>query len=504
MNSYPDQGNRRPSTNTSVRSSKYTDNGFTCPRVRCHCEAANREEQDPTDSVSLEGSQSRRRRAEYFHRPAVLGPYSGTRIWDESPYPYFHYEKLSEAEYCEQCQFCWALSRWCGRLPGSEVEKPPMSSQQNISTAGFTGTQKKIPFPNATWVREPLMVNAARVFDDNFLQREREQFVPTVFSHTLTSQSLKDLPARNITFLREERNLSLESIRPCRTLPQTPAKDCQRFRFCKDIRGARRDTWAFEEGSLVIGIHPSFVDLNQQLIQEDEFELRYGEVYIICRMFADKWALCARLRMSDTIMPVKNSDLVDHGFENIKFLPLCAVTLAANFASFDRRWSEYRMRCPYSSTFPSGGLRVTPPLRCDSLLASIEVAACNFGSLHVPWIVFHLCKPRIPLPPKTEYVPYHPPKGGIGRLIDNTINGRNTLGRMWRTIVPCEASQSRSPSDNPEIYLEKELDLLEDDISSVYEPDPTHEEQLSSFNIRSPMKKRKSIRQLFFGSRRYK
>jgi hypothetical protein len=306
--------------------------------------------------------------------------------------------------------------------------------------------------------------------------------------------------------LREEKNPSLESIRPCRTLPQTPAKDCQRLRFCKDIRGAQRDTWAFEEGSLVIGIHPSFVDLNQQLIQEDEFELRYGEVYVICRMFADKWALCARLRMSDTIMPVRHSDLVDYGFENIKFLPLCAVTLAANFASFDRRWSEYRMLCPYSNSFPSGGLRVTPPIRCDSVLASVEIAACNFASLHVPWLVFHLCKPRIPLPPKTEHVPSHPPKRGIGRLIDNTVNGRNTLGRMWRTIVPCEASESQGSSDNHELYLDKEVDFLEDDISSVYqdEPEPVQEEPSKDFNLRSPMKKRKSIRQLFFGSRRYK
>lgn len=210
--------------------------------------------------------------------------------------------------------------------------------------------------------------------------------------------------------------------------------------------------------------------------------------------------------MSDTIMPVRHSDLVDHGFENIKFLPLCAVTLAANFAAFDRRWSEHRMRCPYSSSFPSGGLRVTPPMRCDSILASIDIAACNFGSLHVPWLVFHLCKPRIPLPPKTEYVPFHPPKRGIGRLIDNTVNGRNTLGRMWRTVVPCGASKSQSPSDNPELYLEKEIDFLEDDTSSVYKysPDPAQEEQPSDFNIKSPMKKRKSIRQLFFGSRRYK
>lgn len=314
--------------------------------------------------------------------------------------------------------------------------------------------------------------------------------------------------------MREEGNLSQENIHPYRTLVQTPAKDCQRLRFCKDIRGARRDTWAFEEGSLVIGIHPSFVDLNQKLIQEDEFELRYGEVYVICQMFADKWALCARLRMSDSIVPVKDSDQVERGFKNIKFLPLCAVTLAANFASFDRRWLEYRLRYPYSSRFPSGGLRVTPPIRCESALASFEIAAKKSGSLHVPNVVFHLCKTRFSLPADTEYIPLqlntediplHQPKSSIGRLIENTVNGRNTLGRMWRSIVPCEVPESQSASGDPEVSLEKELGL-EDESSSNSQccPDPAQKEQSMEFNLRSPVKKRKSIRQLFFGSKRYK
>jgi hypothetical protein len=38
-----------------------------------------------------------------------------------------------------------------------------------------------MPLFNATWVQEPLIVNTARVSNDNLVPREREQFVPAVF-----------------------------------------------------------------------------------------------------------------------------------------------------------------------------------------------------------------------------------------------------------------------------------------------------------------------------------
>ncbi|KAH8693718.1 hypothetical protein BGW36DRAFT_429752 [Talaromyces proteolyticus] len=497
-NFYPDKGS---SISSSIPSSKCAENAFTCTRPRCHCDAANREDPDATETVSLEN----RRHADYFYRPPVLGPLPGFCDSQNSPYADFHYEKLSKAEYCEQCQFCSVLSRWCGR--------PSALDLNCASVVDLNYTKMKLP--NATWVQEPLIVNPAEIYGEN--TNPREPFLPAVFSHTISYPFPQELPVYDVDLSRDEWNRSMESIHNihrCRTMPQRRAEKCQRLRLCKDVRGAKREDWAFEEGSLVIGIHPNFVDLPQQLIAPDEFELRYGEVYVVCRMFPDLWALCARLRMSECILPNRKSDTVGHGVENIKFLPLCAVTLAANFANFDRRYAEYRLRYPYATAFPYGGLRITPPMRQESIEASEEFFEFGYESLHMAGIVFDLCQPRATLPSNTDYAPLNLSIWEkIQELIpfSDAFGKSGTLRRGWRKSIPKETNQSATGSKNasdcpqdlsPNVSLENDIIYTED--KSV-----THREEIDtvkangrsrSLRSRRPVSKRKSVREFFFGT----
>lgn len=262
-----------------------------------------------------------------------------------------------------------------------------------------------------------------------------------------------------------------------------------------------------EEGSLVISVHPSFTDLNQDVVQEDEFQLRHGEVFVVCRLYADMWALCARLRLSEAISPAGCVNIVKDGLENIKFLPLCAVTLAANFGAFERRWVTYRKRYPQSKFFPGGGFCITPPKRSHSLEASRQLRQPSGEHvLSVPRLVFDVCKVHNGVPAGIAYAPYDsidtlptPPSVPDSR---STWGGK-TLKRFWKKLVSNEPSTlrgclPRSPEDSAlqEIsYMQTELSLYQQEL------DMEKKQSLKKpRELKSGVKPRRSIRNLFFGS----
>lgn len=59
-----------------------------------------------------------------------------------------------------------------------------------------------MPLPNATWVQEPLIVNTARVSNDNLVPREREQFVPAVFVSILEHALKSSTDLNSLTLLQ--------------------------------------------------------------------------------------------------------------------------------------------------------------------------------------------------------------------------------------------------------------------------------------------------------------
>ncbi|XHG00768.1 hypothetical protein AWENTII_004189 [Aspergillus wentii] len=125
-----------------------------------------------------------------------------------------------------------------------------------------------------------------------------------------------------------------------RSFRQTKAGLCTRLQSYKDIRLGEGEKWAIQEGSLVVCIDPLYTHLDRKERHPDEFEFATGDFYIVCRLYADLWALCAKVSLA----PHSEShyDGVSDNFDtHFAFLPLCTLTLAANLSAFMKRCSGY-------------------------------------------------------------------------------------------------------------------------------------------------------------------
>ncbi|KAL4810968.1 hypothetical protein BDV18DRAFT_4007 [Aspergillus unguis] len=146
---------------------------------------------------------------------------------------------------------------------------------------------------------------------------------------------------------------------------------CTRLQSYKDIRLGVGEQWAIQEGSLVIGLGREHTLLGNHERQMDEFEVSSGDVYIVCSLYADLWALCAKVS--------SNPSPEDDDHMRVAFLPLCAVTLAPNYSAFIQR----NIRCTeyfgsQEEDCPGNGLPVVPPRRSHSLTASKQIF-CGLG-----------------------------------------------------------------------------------------------------------------------------
>ncbi|KAL1965922.1 hypothetical protein VTN77DRAFT_5055 [Rasamsonia byssochlamydoides] len=520
-NIYPSAETRRDSTHSnSLPSSTYTDDilPFPCVRARCHCELTSRtdDNSDTSESMSFHGSISlRRRHAEYFHRPPVLGPYSrlgsGSRSANDGPYSCFQLDTLAETEYCDQCRFCAYKGQWCGRGPAGKLLGPWPNSHppRSASEVDISCYEKQLKSINATWVQEPLIVGVAKVANDENAS-PREPYPAGVFRSILTA-SRDSLPMDVLFSPKDDRAASQESLRKVRTLPQASAEGCTRLRLYRDIRLGLGETWAIQEGSLVICLQSDYTDLNRDPIPKDEFELVYGDVYVVCRLYADMWALCARLSLDSPVTALsihKETGIPARGFENIKFLPLCAVTLAANFSAFDKRCASYRKRHPNSGIFPSGGLRITPPERSHSLAASREIFQKARPEIQLPSVVFDVCNVS-EVKSGTAWTALD--QTSLNAADGKQLEGRRTLKKMWckfrssdlnRAMDPLPENlclrQSRTPSLDKEICsIQQELTALQKELDATKQVTLTEQRG-------GHVKQRRSIRDFFFRSARPK
>lgn len=250
-------------------------------------------------------------------------------------------------------------------------------------------------------------------------------------------------PSIDEVLYASQQNLSMDSLQQIRTVNQEPAQGSDCLKSFRDVRTTQEERCAIEEGSLVVCIPPSFVNLSQQLIAPDEFELRLGEIFVVCRMFADMWALCARVRNSECVAELDQDELQKS--PNLKFLPLCAVTLASNFSAFTRRCALYRQQHPYSVLFPTGGHLITPPDRLESLEASREYFSRIDGSpIPLPAMVYSICKAPTRLSPGIDYVPleeYSEAEETTQHEADTT-NNQGTLRRFWKKLAAKNADSS--------------------------------------------------------------
>jgi hypothetical protein len=120
-----------------------------------------------------------------------------------------------------------------------------------------------------------------------------------------------------------------------------------------------------QEGSLVIGLDPEYTSLSNHERRSDEFEVSSGDVYVVCSMYADLWALC--VKVSFHIPPT------DDASRRLAFLPLCSITLAPNYSAFTQRCNQCTRNGLHEQKYPGNGLSVNPPQRSHSLNASKQI-----------------------------------------------------------------------------------------------------------------------------------
>lgn len=147
-------------------------------------------------------------------------------------------------------------------------------------------------------------------------------------------------------------------------------ESCPDFRVLHDSEYAVGG-WAIREGSLVIGINPRYVVPTDDVQPLDQLELKEGKLYVVERIHGDLWALVKEFsttRPHNGKTPGPPNQVVRLGF-----VPICAVTLAANYSSFVERCREYEMYPDIRRLTPTNGARISPPVRIESLAASREV-----------------------------------------------------------------------------------------------------------------------------------
>ncbi|PLN82998.1 hypothetical protein BDW42DRAFT_165577 [Aspergillus taichungensis] len=226
---------------------------------------------------------------------------------------------------------------------------------------------------------------------------------------------------------------------PRSILRQTAPKLCTRLRSYKDVRLELGERWAIQEGSLVMCLDPSYTLLDRRETLADEFHMTAGDIYVVCRLYADLWALCAKVCLN---LPEKcATEGMGRNTTSLGFLPLCAVTLAANFSGFARRCYRLYSDDPSQPVHPGNGLPVMPPPRSHSINASkqifqstkpgVSLPNMSLGSLSNPFLEADM--EFVPLDSTLEHVMARfTEKGERLRRLKNRMSGH----KLWNVPKP--------------------------------------------------------------------
>ncbi|KAE8404229.1 hypothetical protein BDV37DRAFT_116752 [Aspergillus pseudonomiae] len=234
----------------------------------------------------------------------------------------------------------------------------------------------------------------------------------------------------------------LSSDEPLRNIPssgcsyrQVKPGLCTRLKFQKDIRLDAGERWALQEGSLVICIDPTYTLLDHER-RSDEFEIVEGDVYVVCRIYADLWALCVKASFIPSCEP---SPGITNDSIRLGFLPLCAVTLAANFSAFSRRCSWLARTDADESMYPGNGLPVMPPSRSHSLTASKQIFKGNKHHLMLPGIAYDTFQ-NTSLSSDSDFIPLDSTleqvlsRVGSQKRRPVRSEGRFSLHKIWNNV----------------------------------------------------------------------
>ncbi|WEW59294.1 hypothetical protein PRK78_004763 [Emydomyces testavorans] len=173
----------------------------------------------------------------------------------------------------------------------------------------------------------------------------------------------------------------------------TDHPDGERYLECyRDIRSSSSsgNGFAIRSGSRVICVGDTApCDEDEQ--RHDSFDIEFGEVYLVLRLYSDLWASCIKIDAEKPVHPTSPS----HGhvprysrttwptsYDAIKFLPLCCVTIEANFARY-LRYHPVHGNSKLPITDPTKGQIVIPPKRNDSLAAGDNLSH-DAGGILIP------------------------------------------------------------------------------------------------------------------------
>ncbi|PYI06550.1 hypothetical protein BO78DRAFT_368425 [Aspergillus sclerotiicarbonarius CBS 121057] len=187
--------------------------------------------------------------------------------------------------------------------------------------------------------------------------------------------------------------LVISSAKPCPTrvllqssLYQNGMGPAARLQYYKDIRLGLDEKWAIHEGSLVICVDPAYTLSDHGQPRSDEFELVSGDIFVVCRLYADLWALCANASSAPPERPFGETTAIEP--MRLAFVPLCAVTLAANFSAFNQRCITYACCETNEPRYPGNGLPVMPPPRSYSLSDGKQIYRGNRRHIAFPEVVY--------------------------------------------------------------------------------------------------------------------
>lgn len=381
----------------------------------------------------------------YFPRPPVWYPRDGTPVSTARPRAIWEDHSCDTSDCSEggrQMVSCPSCNRGVEiYTDGDIVRKSPDGSgeEPNPSTGDL--------IREATAAAASARVDAGSGVDDT--HSEGPSFVNALNSKFNVSKETSDGQYMTEKYnsasdddgqQSSEENLSNKPRGPFR---QTKPGLCTRLQLYKDVRLERGEKWAIQEGALVVCIDPSYTRLDRNQGFPDEFELTTGDFYIVCRLYADLWALCIKVSFDSRGGSCSHDTMGGCGF-----LPLCAVTLAANFSGFVKRCFRYAS-CPRSETmYPGNGLQVIPPERSHSVNASKQVFQGDTTCVYLPDIIQGACGNLSLEGIETDFIPLDSTlqqlfsKFGSWKGRAHRLRSRMSLHNLWRGLRSDESGTS--------------------------------------------------------------
>ncbi|BCS00926.1 uncharacterized protein AKAW2_51267A [Aspergillus luchuensis] len=216
-----------------------------------------------------------------------------------------------------------------------------------------------------------------------------------------------------------------------------------RLQAYKDIRLGLDETQPIHEGSLVICVDPAYTLSDHDKPRSDEFDLVSGHIFVVCRLYSDLWALCAS---ASPPQPEKVSgETISTEPMRLAFLPLCAVTLAANFSAFNQRCIYYAHDKSDEPRYPGNGLPVMPPPRTSSLSDGKQISRGNRRHIAFPEVVYDTFN-RVPFERRDP--DFAPADSSLENVLSNlTDRGSRRLQRLGnRMSIRKLWSESKRPA----------------------------------------------------------